>query len=175
MWNSGRNPFGFVHCQTKKCLKSDLPFHEVKKKKGEGGSLLLCVPVLVTVFWKCGRALCVDSVCCPWKSAWTGITAFVLIALRYEMCYLTVILAVLSPWSIFTGQAAGLEERLSYRTFKPLRFFLSFLLGFVGPRRTQNKQPTIYLWLTFALAIQIPGPVWWNHLELGHGYPPYKK
>lgn len=31
MWNSGQSYFGFVHCQTRKPLKSDLTFHEVKK------------------------------------------------------------------------------------------------------------------------------------------------
>lgn len=65
-----------------------LTSHSMKLKKFFFFSFLLCVPVPITVFWKCGRALCVNSVCCLWRSAWTGIPAFVLIALRYKMCYL---------------------------------------------------------------------------------------
>lgn len=44
-----------------------LTSHSLKLKKKF--SLWLCIPVPVTVFLKCGRALCVNSVCCLWKSA----------------------------------------------------------------------------------------------------------
>jgi len=41
--------------------------------------------------------------------------------------HLTVILAVLSPLIILTGQVAGLEERLSYRTWGKAAFQNSYI------------------------------------------------